>query len=75
MNTNNKTNNKLICQAVKKDGNPCKWKAKCDSKYCGVHKDYVDTSKPLFTEEEEEIYDMPEDDSEYHIEEEEEPKD
>ena len=66
MNTNNKTNNKLICQAVKKDGNPCKWKAKCDSKYCGVHKDYVDTSKPLFTEEEEEIYD---------IEEEEEPKD
>ena len=48
------TTNQLICQAIKKDGNQCKWKAKCGSKYCGVHKDYIDTSKPLFTEEQEE---------------------
>ena len=52
MNTQQQTNNKLICQAIKKDGNPCKYKAKCGSLYCGVHKNYVDTSKPLFTEDE-----------------------
>ena len=53
MNTQQQTNNtKLICQAIKKDGNSCKYKAKCNSKYCGVHKNYLDTSKPLFTEDE-----------------------
>ena len=51
------TTTKLICQAIKKDGNQCKYKAKCDSKYCGVHKNYIDTSKTLFTEEEEELLD------------------
>jgi hypothetical protein len=43
-----------ICEAVKKDGQPCKFKAKPNSCFCGVHKNYIDTSKPLFTEDIEE---------------------
>ena len=51
--TTTTTQNKLICQAVKKDGKACKYKAKCGSKYCGIHKNFIDTSKTLFTDEEE----------------------
>jgi len=64
--TTTTTQNKFICQAIKKDGKACKYKAKCGSLYCGVHKNFIDTSKTLFTEEEE-INDMPEDDAEYHL--------
>jgi len=49
------TNNKLLCQAIKKNGKPCQYKARCSSKYCGHHKNYIDTSKSLFTEEEEDL--------------------
>jgi hypothetical protein len=29
-----------ICEAIKKDGNPCKCKAKNGTRYCGTHKNY-----------------------------------
>ena len=49
------TADSLICQAItKKTGLPCKYKARCGSKFCGIHKNFIDTSKSLFTEEEEE---------------------
>jgi len=46
------TQDKFICQAIKKDGKACKYKAQCGSLYCGVHKKFIDTSKTLHTEEE-----------------------
>ena len=49
-----KINTMKICEAVKKDGKPCKFKAKPNSCFCGVHKNYIDTSKSLFTEDIEE---------------------
>lgn len=30
----------MICQATKTNGEPCKWKARKGSKYCGVHKQH-----------------------------------
>jgi len=41
-----------MCEAIKKDGSKCSYKSKCGSKFCGVHKNFIDTSKSLFTEEE-----------------------
>jgi len=49
--TNNQTK---MCEAIKKDGSKCSYKSKCGSKFCGVHKNFIDTSKPLFTEDIEE---------------------
>jgi len=38
------------CNAIKKDGKKCCFKSKPGSCFCGVHKNYIDTSKSLFTE-------------------------
>ena len=38
------------CNATKKDGKKCCFKSKPGSCFCGVHKNYIDTSKPLFSE-------------------------
>jgi len=38
------------CNAIKKDGKKCCFKSKPGSCFCGVHKNFIDTSKPLFTE-------------------------
>jgi hypothetical protein len=38
------------CNAIKKDGKKCCFKSKPGMNFCGVHKNYIDTSKPLFTE-------------------------
>jgi hypothetical protein len=38
------------CNAIKKDGKKCCFKSKPGSCFCGVHKNYIDTSKPLFSE-------------------------
>jgi hypothetical protein len=43
-----------MCEAIKKDGSKCSYKSKCGSKFCGVHKNFIDTSKSLFTEDIEE---------------------
>lgn len=47
--TNNQTK---MCEAIKNNGRNCSYKAKPNSCFCGVHKNFIDTSKPLFTEEE-----------------------
>jgi len=49
-----KINTIKICEATKKNGDPCKFKAQPNSCFCGVHKNFIDTSKPLFTEDIEE---------------------
>ena len=48
------SNQTKMCEAIKKDGSKCSYKSKCGSKFCGVHKNFIDTSKPLFTEDIEE---------------------
>jgi hypothetical protein len=39
-----------LCEAIQKNGKKCLFKAKPNG-LCGVHKNYINTSKPLFTEE------------------------
>jgi hypothetical protein len=36
-----------ICEAKKKDGQPCKFKSKDGTKYCGVHKNYYLFTTPM----------------------------
>jgi hypothetical protein len=50
-----KINTIKICEATKKNGDPCKFKAQPNSCFCGVHKNFIDTSKSLFTEDIEEV--------------------
>ena len=40
-----------ICKAIKKTGKQCSFKTRPNTCYCGVHKNYIDISKPLFSDE------------------------
>lgn len=44
-----------ICEAIQKNGKKCCNKAKSNSLYCGVHKNYVNTSAYLFSDDEKKI--------------------
>jgi len=48
-------NTTSICEAIQKNGKKCCNKAKPNSLYCGVHKNYVNTSAYLFSDDEKTI--------------------
>ena len=48
-------NTTSICEAIQKNGKKCCNKAKPNSLYCGVHKNYVNTSAYLFSDDEKKI--------------------
>jgi len=43
----------MTCEALKKDGKICGCKTAHNTKYCGRHKNYINSSKSLFSEDEE----------------------